>query len=48
MKFRAWGPLTKSELLKRFGTIAGIREAARCELMTIVNAGQLKALRETL
>ncbi|MEK7563776.1 MAG: GNAT family N-acetyltransferase [Patescibacteria group bacterium] len=42
------GPLTKSELLKRFGTIVGIREAGDEELMTIVNAGQLKALRETL
>ena len=42
------GPLTKSELLKRFGTVANIREASDEELRAIINSGQLKALREAL
>lgn len=42
------GPKTKSDLLQRCGTIAGIREANDGELLIIVNAAQLKALREHL
>lgn len=42
------GPLTKADLLKRFGTVVGIKAATDAELLQIVNAAQLKALREML
>ncbi|TSC79205.1 MAG: UvrABC system protein C [Candidatus Peregrinibacteria bacterium Gr01-1014_25] len=42
------GPTTRRELLRRFGSVDGVRAAADDELLRIVNAGQLKALREHL
>lgn len=42
------GPLTKTDLLQRFGTVTGIKEASDDELLGVVNASQLKMLRERL
>ena len=42
------GPQTKANLLQRFGTITGIREARDGELAQLLNAVQLRAIRESL
>ena len=42
------GSQTKSELLSKFGTVQGIKNASDQELLVVVNRSQLKSLRSTL
>ena len=42
------GPKTKLDLLQRFGTITGIREASDKELLMTLNATQLKEVRKQI
>lgn len=42
------GPKTKRELLTKFGSVAGIQEASDAALLTILNATQLKGVRDGL
>ncbi len=42
------GPKTRKELLKKFGSVAGVKEAADAALLEVVTESQLQAIKEHL